>query len=112
MSIMEMTKAYQMLYEIEVSLKSNAERRMSIKHGPLWRRKYGEEGKKNLYNVIGLYGKYEELKGFFSTSDRAKLYRLIPIRNKICHMQLLMENEYDLLDVCHQLVEYKIKEGS
>ncbi len=59
------------------------------------------------YDVIRLCGKYEELKDFYSISDRAALYKLIPIRNKICHMQLLTEDEFYFLASCWGLVKHK-----
>ncbi|KOO47169.1 hypothetical protein AMD01_06700 [Priestia koreensis] len=99
-----MTEAYRMLYEIEVGLRERAEEIMNRHHGPLWRRKLYEERKEHFYHTLSLFGKYEQLQTFFTPSERSRLYKLIPIRNKICHMQLLTIEEYGFLVSCYSLV--------
>ncbi|MCM3006869.1 hypothetical protein [Priestia koreensis] len=99
-----MTEAYRMLYEIEVGLREWAEEIMNKHHGHLWRRKLDEERKEHFYHTLSLFGKYEQLQTFFTPSERSHLYKLIPIRNKICHMQLLTIEEYEFLASCYAVV--------
>ncbi|MGE7219701.1 hypothetical protein ACQKJC_25025 [Priestia koreensis] len=99
-----MTDAYRMLYEIEVGLRECAEEIMNKHHGPLWRRKLDEERKEHFYHTLSLFGKYEQLKAFFTSPERSRLYKLIPIRNKVCHMKLLSIEEYDFLVSCYSVV--------
>jgi hypothetical protein len=99
-----MTKSYRMLYEIETTLRYIADSKMRQQYGPLWRRRFGEEGRYYLHDIIALFGKYSELINIFSLTERQRFYSLVPIRNKICHMNLITPSEYDLLKQCHELV--------
>ncbi|MDQ0246498.1 hypothetical protein J2S09_004102 [Bacillus fengqiuensis] len=108
MNIVTMTKSYRMLYEIEITLRDIADSKMGKRYGPIWRRKLGEEGKDYLHDTIALFGKYGELINIFSLIERKKLHSLVSIRNKICHMTLIIPYEYDLLKQCHELVTKKI----
>lgn len=99
-----MVDSYRMLYEIENTLRENADSKMRQLYGPMWRRRLDEEGRNYLHDTIALYGKYKELGNTFGKTERKRLYHLIPIRNKICHMNFITPYEYDLLNWCHEIV--------
>lgn len=104
LNIDAMTNSYRMLYEIETTLRNIADSKMRQHHGPIWRRKFGEEGRDYLHDTIAVFGTYSELINIFSPTERRRFHSLVPIRNKICHMNLITPHEYDLLNHCHELV--------
>lgn len=99
-----MTKSYRMLYEIETTLRDIADSKMRQRYDPIWRRKFGEEGRYFFHDTIALFGKYSELINIFSLTEKQRFYSLVPIRNKICHMNLITPYKYELLKQCHGLV--------
>ncbi|WP_079476230.1 hypothetical protein [Marinococcus halophilus] len=80
----EMAKHYQKLYIIENYIR--------------------EEKQKNLYfhEYISLLNEIE-----FSKDFKQKLYKLVKVRNKICHMEILDIEEKKLLDLCYKEITKK-----
>lgn len=99
-----MTNSYRMLYEIETTLRDIVDNKMRQRYGPIWRRRFGEEGRYYLHDTIALFGKYSELFNIFNPTEKRRFHSLVPIRNKICHMNLITPYAYDLLKQCHELV--------
>ncbi|MCM3003664.1 hypothetical protein [Priestia koreensis] len=112
MDVQMMVQAYGMLYHIETTLKQTVETIMTNQYGLLWRRKLKEEEKEYLYEIISIFGKYKPLITIFTPLDRKKLYELIPIRNKICHMKHIAILEYKFLEECLELVTRTLKTNS
>jgi hypothetical protein len=56
------------------------------------------------YELIPYFAKYKPLHKIYTIKDRNQLYQLTPIRNKICHMKMLDQQEYTDLKKCHLLV--------
>ncbi|WP_336883816.1 hypothetical protein [Priestia koreensis] len=97
MNVERIKEAYGALYEIETSLKDIIEDKMSTEHGPLWRRKLREEGKKHFHDVVSFYHKYQCLNDLFTSEELHQMHQLIAIRNKVCHMRDLSNDEFRVL---------------
>ncbi|UCZ53740.1 hypothetical protein LGQ02_02835 [Bacillus shivajii] len=112
--IKRMTSAYELLYEIETSLKDHVSQTLSKTYGNHWPIVLKDKKrfeKVYFHDLIVYYGKYPPLDKFFSLSQRKKLYRLTNVRNKIAHMHHLSSSDYELLTECHQLVFQNLRNG-
>ena len=106
-----MTSAYKLLYRMETYLKQGIDKVLSKTHGVNWQfilRVNRDIDNLYLSDIIGYYGKYQELTTIFSDSQRTELYHLVSIRNKVAHMKLISTNEYEALEKCFYLVEEKL----
>jgi hypothetical protein len=108
-----MTQAYQLLYDIETTLRQIISHHMNISYGRAWEHRVYEKHPFTscyFHELIPYFVKYPPLQEIFTTDERRQLYQLTPIRNKICHMKLLDQQEYALLERCHLLIKRIVKE--
>lgn len=107
-----MQESYRLMYQIEISLKSQIRDSMKSHYGKHW--KYKLNSTDNFPNVlfhqlIPYFAKYKPLNHLYTDNERKELYNLILIRNKICHMELINQEQFDLLSQAHSLVLSKSK---
>jgi hypothetical protein len=102
-----MQKAYKLIFQIETSLKRHAEKALIETYGVYWRQKLLEPREKEAsyyHEVVSFYGKYPPLNLIFTPSERKLLYSLTNVRNKIAHMKLISESEFQFLNQCYDLI--------
>jgi hypothetical protein len=107
-----MQKAYKLIFQIETSLKSHAEKALIGTYGEYWRQElYESRGLTAAYyhEVVSFYGKYHPLTLLFTPNERKLLYSLTDIRNKIAHMHVLSQTEFQILSKCYDLVNSCLK---
>jgi hypothetical protein len=102
-----MTHSYQLLYEIETTLRKVISNRMKIAYGATWEYSINEKHPFSscyFHELIPYFAKYKPLHKIYTIEERNQLYQLTSIRNKICHMKMLDQQEYTHLKKCHLLV--------
>lgn len=107
-----MCSAYKLLYEIETSLKAQLETCMTHKHGTYWRNHIKEKHRYDdirLVELIPYFTKYTPINQLFTKTVIDELYKLIPIRNNICHMLLISDHEFIKLQNIYAMVMSKLK---
>src|SRR5690606_2162752 len=100
-------RAYGLLYEIETTLAALIEENMINHYGIGWNQRLDlRRNFKNLhlYELVSFFGKYSSILTHFTETERMKLYEIVPIRNKICHMKLITLEELEQLKMVHSLV--------
>lgn len=98
--------AYSLLYDIELTLKSTISEYMCMHYGQFWRTKLRESinlQKCYFYELVTIIFRYPKVFLQFQ-SNRDKFHLLINIRNKICHMQALADDEFLVLTECHKAI--------
>ncbi|PED65885.1 hypothetical protein [Priestia megaterium] len=106
----KMKSAYGWVYEIERSLKSLIEYNLRHEYGLGWKSKIYEKRELEatyFQEVISYFGKYSPLIDIFTSRELHELYEITAIRNKICHMQLLLNKEFEHLYDVYQMVKNK-----
>ncbi|SHF97949.1 hypothetical protein [Ornithinibacillus halophilus] len=106
-----MSSAYKLLYEIETTLKQNIELTLEKHYGVNWQHilRVNRDFKTAFFHeLISYYGKYPPLTSIFTTSERNQLYQIVNTRNKIAHMKIISNEEYEMLVKCKKLVKVKL----
>ncbi|MBP1932941.1 hypothetical protein J2Z37_002952 [Ammoniphilus resinae] len=105
LNIEKMCQAYRLLYTIETMLREYIDETFTKQHGLYW---YHRPSilKINLPNcryieLIHIIRKFSSLNAAFTDYQLEELTRLNKVRNKVCHMQHISDEEYSLLVSCY-----------
>jgi len=102
--------AYGWIYEVERSLKSLIEYHLRHEYGLGWKSKIYEKRKLEVayfHETISYFGKYPPLLNIFTSHELHELYKTTTIRNRICHMKFLLEDEFEHLYGGYQMGQNK-----
>jgi hypothetical protein len=105
--IVYMQKAYKLIFQIETSLKTHAEKTLIETYGVYWQQELYEPrsiATSYYHEVVSFYGKYPPLNLIFNPTERKLLQSITTIRNKIAHMTIISDSEFQLLNTCNDLV--------
>lgn len=106
-TIDQMVIAYRKLYVIETTLRKLVKDILEEKYGPHWQHIAPMQHLKrfvkpvdsiNLHELINYFNIYPPLRDIFNSKQKASLFQLPSIRNKIAHCHYLESSELEKLD--------------
>lgn len=102
-----MIEAYSLLYDIETSLVhiivKSFEEHFGINY-MIYLNRNIKFDTATYDRLVSFFGKYPRIFPQVTDLQRMRLYKLTPIRHKICHMKHLTDQELQHLVECHELV--------